>query len=217
MARWAVFDVDGTLLPKISMEREFLNYMIRKRMLPLKNLFYYSFKGIIGIFSHGWEETVKSNKTYLKGLSVSIVEEHAAECFKKRIIPALAIRGKQKVEAFRQRGYKILIISGAPSFLAFHLQPLYYPHHIICTELEVKKGFYSGRLSGLHPFGKRKQTILEKIQRKLDIDFGNSVVFADHHADIYHMRLFGKAVAVNATPKLRKAALRYGWELDVWG
>ncbi len=217
MARWAVFDVDGTLLPEISMEREFLNYLIRKRLLRLKNLLNYLFKGLIFALALRWEEAVKSNKTYLKGLSVSIVDEYAAECFHKRIAPALTHNGKQKVEAFRLEGYKILIISGAPSFLASHLQPVYHPDHIVCTELEVKNGGYSGEISGLHPFGKRKQIILENIKNKLDIDFDNSVVFADHHADVYHMRLFGKAVAVNATHKLKKAAFKYGWEIEVWG
>lgn len=217
MARWAVFDVDGTLLPEISMEREFLNYLTRKRLLPLKNLIYYIFKGLTFTVTLGWEEAIKSNKTYLKGLSVSVVDEYAAECFHKHIAPAFTQIGKQKVEAFRQEEYKILIISGAPSFLAGLLQPVYNPHYIVCTELEVKNGYYSGEISGLHPFGRRKRIILENIQKELDIDFDNSVVFADHHADVYHMQLFGKAVAINGTPKLQKAALKYGWEIDVWG
>lgn len=216
MTCWAVFDVDGTLLPQISMEGEFLNYLIREKLLPFKNLVYCFLKGLTAFISRGWIEAAKSNKAYLKGLSVSTVDKYSESCFYQHIGSALSQRGKQKVEALRQEGYKILIISGAPVFLARHLKPVYNPHYVVCTEVEIRNGYYSGKITGMHPYGKRKKFILESMQRELDIDFNKSIVFADHHADVYHMKLFGRAAAVNATPKLRKAALQYGWEILVW-
>ena len=217
MAHWAVFDIDGTLLPKVSMERQFVNYLIKKRLLPLKNLFYYFLEGFTAIFADDWIEAIKGNKTYLKGLSTSTIDKNAEECFDQRIAPALFQGGKQKVEVLRQEGYKILIISASPVFLARRLYSVYYPDFIICTELEINNGYYTGKISGLYPYGRGKRVILENIKQKLDIDFDKSVVFANHHSDVFHMRLFSRAVAVNATLKLRRAALKYGWEIAVWG
>jgi len=216
MARWAVFDVDGTLLPRISMEKEFLNYLLKKKLLPFKNLTYCLFKALTTALAHGWEEAIKSNKTYLKGLSTATIEKYADKCFRQHIALVLAQTGKQKIEVLRQEGHNILIISGSLAFLVRHLEPVYHPNFIISTELEINNGYYSGNISGVHPYGRRKRIILENLQKELDIDFDKSVVFADHHSDVHHMKLFGKAVAVNATSKLRNAALKYGWELDFW-
>lgn len=216
MARWAVFDVDGTLLPQISMERKFLDYLMKNTLLPFGSLIYYLFKGFTIAITHGWMEAIKGNKAYLKGLSVSAVDKYADVCFRQQIVTFLAPAGKQKAEILHQEGYKILIISGSPAFLASRLEPVYHPDLIVSTELEIKNGYYSGKISGLHPYGKRKRIILEKLREEFDIDFAKSIVFSDHHSDVHHMKLFGRAVAVNPTNKLQNVAQSQGWEIAIW-
>ena len=51
MARWAVFDVDGTLLAGFSMERRFVDYLLRRKKLPLKNLLNYFLKILTAFWS----------------------------------------------------------------------------------------------------------------------------------------------------------------------
>jgi HAD superfamily hydrolase (TIGR01490 family) len=216
MARWAVFDIDGTLLPDISMERVFLRYLLREKLLPFGNIASYLLRGLTAALLHGWEEAIKRNKVYLRGLRVSDIDTYAEACFHERIAPAIVKGGKQQIESLMQEGYRIMIISGAPSFLVRPLEPVVRPDVVISTELEVKNGCYTGRIEGPHPFGIAKRAILENMQKDLDLDFSASVVFANHHSDIHHMKLFGRAVAVNATPKLRKLASELGWEMAAW-
>jgi phosphoserine phosphatase len=216
MAKWAVFDVDGTLIPGISMEREFLRYLLAGRLLPAANLVRFVAKGVTGVLAHGWDEAAKVNKSYLRGLCVSHIDEHAEACFRKRIAPAISKDGLVEAETLRGKGYGILVISGAPAFLMRRLEPIVHPDHMICTELEVTGDRYSGAVVGRHPFGIRKRAILEDVRQDLDIDFSQSVVFANHHSDFHHMSLFGKAVAVNPTGKLRKLAAASGWEIAAW-
>lgn len=216
MAKWAVFDVDGTLIPGISMEREFLRYLLAGRLLPAANLVRFVAKGVTGVLAHGWEEAAKVNKSYLKGLRVSEIDEHADACFRKRIAPAISRAGLLNAESLRGKGYRILIISGAPAFLMHHLKPIMRPDSVICTELEVSGNRYTGDVIGRHPFGLRKRAILEDVRQDLDIDFSESVVFANHHSDVHHMKLFGRPVAVNPTRKLRKVAAASGWEIAAW-
>jgi phosphoserine phosphatase len=73
-----------------------------------------------------------------------------------------------------------------------------------------------GYVAGPHPFGRRKSAILQEAGQELEIDFSQSVVFANHHSDVHHMRLFGKAVAVNPTGKLKRLATASGWEIATW-
>lgn len=216
MARWAVFDIDGTLLPDISMERVFLRYLLRQKLLPLRNIASYLLRGFTAALHHGWEEAIKRNKAYLTGLAASDIETYAEACFREHIAQAIVNSGKQQIESLRREGHRIMIISGAPSFLVRQLEPVLHPDVVISTELQIENGCYTGRIDGPHPFGMAKRAILENMQKDLDLDFSRSVVFANHHSDIHHMKLFGRAVAVNATPKLSKLASELGWETTLW-
>jgi HAD superfamily hydrolase (TIGR01490 family) len=216
MAAWAVFDIDGTLLPKISMEREFLKYLFGKHLLPLTNACYYAYKGFTGFLALGWEEAIKTNKAYLRGLQVDRVEEYADACFRERIAPAVVRTGKQKVESLRHEGYMILLISGAPAFMVRRLRPALDPDRVIAAELEIIDNHFTGNIVGPHPFGRRKTAILKAVQKELNIEFSKSVVFANHHSDIDHMKLFARAVAVNPDRKLREFAVKTGWETASW-
>ena len=216
MARWAVFDVDGTLLPNMSMERKFFGYLLRNRLLPTRSLVRHIWKGATFVLSKGWGEGTKSNKTYLAGLRVDDVRSYAAMCFMDEIMPAISDDGRLSIESLRECGYRILIVSGSPRFLVEHLENHLYPDFSIATELEIKDGRYTGNIVGIHPFGKRKRTILESLEKKLELDFKASIVFANHYTDVHHMILFGKVVAVNPAWRLKNLANKLGWEVVRW-
>jgi len=216
MARWAVFDVDGTLIPGTSMEKMFLGFLLKKGKLPLRNVVNFVFNGVVSVLSYGMEEGLAVNKAYIRGLAAPAVEEAAETCFRERILPVFSRTGLDKLESLRTQRHKILIISGSPSFLARRLEPGLRPDHIISAEMETGGGFFTGKMTGLHPYGERKRQILEGLRAHLALDFGKSTVFANHHSDINHMELFGTAVAVNPTPPLREEAVRRGWDVVTW-
>jgi HAD superfamily hydrolase (TIGR01490 family) len=204
-ARWAVFDVDGTLLPNASMEQRFIMHLVKRGLIFHKNILSYFAYGIISALRGRWEEGFKNNKRYIKGLAVEEIRTLAEYYYRHRISPALSVAGLGTVEQYRKEGFKILIMSGSPDFLTEHLVAQIKPDHFVWTATEVKDGKFTGRITGLHPYGIRKRQILEHLQAQLEIDFDNSIVFANHHADLHHMQMFGKAVAVNPTPALKKS------------
>ena len=57
-------------------------------------------------------------------------------------------------------------MSGSPDFLLNPLTSTFKQDYLICSELEVKCNFYTGELRGLHPYGKRKTSLLKKVQKK---------------------------------------------------
>ncbi len=216
MARWAVFDVDGTLLPKSSMEQGFLIHLLKRGIIPHKNILSYFSYGVFSALKGNWEDGFKNNKRYLKGLSVEEIETFAKYFYQKTISPALSDTGLNTIEQYRPKGYKILIMSGSPNFLTEHLVAEIKPDHFVWTTMKIKDGKYTGKIIGLHPYGIRKKQILQELQPTLDIEFNNSIVFANHHADLHHMEMFGKAVAVNPTPALKGSATKRGWETEIW-
>ena len=227
MARWAVFDIDGTLLPGASIEARFLIRFRKEVRIPYRNWLAYFLKGMLSLLSlplsgtGNWLDGFKSNKIFLRGFLAQSVREFAQKFLEKHVIPLLSAEGLQTVETYRQRDYKIMLMSGSLDFLVESMREVYHPDYVVCTELEITSepnasGRYTGRIVGLHPMGMRKRKILSNLQKELDIDFSNSVVFANHHIDVHHMELFGGAVAVNPTPKLHNIAQKRSWRIERW-
>ncbi len=213
---WAVFDVDGTLFPPSSMEKMFILHMLKHCAIPVFNIFSYFLTGGIKTITDGYEEGFKNNKFYLKGLPAEPVIAEGRHFIYSTLLPMLSERGRVQVNRFRNRGFKIMIMSGSPEFLTLPLSTLFEPDHVVAAVTEKKHFHFTGRLEGLHPYGIRKKKILLGLQDKLQIDFPASIVFANHRADIVHMKLFGTAVAVNPDSGLLQAARNQNWTIEKW-
>ena len=219
MGKWAVFDIDGTLVPGVSLESRFLGYFRREIHIPYRNMLIYVFKGIAGFLSRHTsirEDAFKSNKMYLRGIPVQPVRDISKRFFTEQVIPSLSARGMEEIENYRSRGYKIMLLSGSLDILVQYFNDVCKPDKIICSELETGNGRFTGRIIGLHPYGEKKRKILEGLRHELKIDFENSTVFANHHTDALHMELFGNIVAVNPTPELQDIAKERGWKIENW-
>ena len=216
MSRWAVFDVDGSMLPGTSMEKLFLVYLMKRGILPLRSLWYYGLSAFMSILREGSDDAFKNNKMYLKDLPISPVQRVARRLFREQIFPALSPRALQEWNQRRQAGYRLLLMSGSPDFLTGELASHLHPDAWVATHPEIHARHFTGKVTGLHPYGERKTAILQQLQQELDIDFDQSVVFANHHTDAHHMALFGQAVAVNPTPRLEQIARRAQWPVVWW-
>ena len=216
MGEWAVFDVDGTLLPGTSMEMIFVNELLKRRTIHFMTIAAYAFSIIKTVARREGMGAIHRKKGYLKGLDAQQIVYESRKIFQHRIISRLSQKGIEEIKKHREMGYSILIMSGSPDFLTHQLQEIYTPDHIVATTPEVIDGRYTGKIVGPHPFGQRKSEILESLKTDLHIDFDVSIAFANHHADIDHLRLFKTAVAVNPSRKLKAAALQNGWRIDSW-
>ncbi len=216
MQPWAVFDVDGTLFPPSSMEKSFIEHMLHHGAMPGGNIFYYLLVGGIQALQKNYVDGFKNNKHYLTGLPAPVITREAKKFVEKRIIPKLSPAGLKCIKDFRAAGYKILVMSGSPDFLTFPLSSFLQPDYTIAAILEIKNRCFTGKLSNIHPYGERKTQLLHELQNRLQIDYPKSIVFANHHADFHHMKLFDRAVVVNPTTKLRDLAEVQHWPVEIW-
>ncbi len=216
MTRWAVFDVDGTLLPSSSMEKMFILHMLSNCALPISNIFSYFLAGLVRMAAEKPEDAFKKNKYYLKDLPLSVIAKEARRFVRKQVIPGLSAAGLQTMKALREEGFRIMVMSGSPDFLTLPLCRFLEPDAVITAKMSIKESRFTGQIDNLHPYGKRKTLLLLQAQKIWKIDFPDSIVFANHDADIDHMLLFGEAVAVNPTKKLREFALQKKWRIEIW-
>ena len=97
MNRWAVFDVDGTLLPGTSMEKMFMLHLIKQRALPLQGFVFYFLRLVLKLLYENSTEAFKNNKYYLKNLSISNLKTTAEQFVSRQILPRISQTGVDKI------------------------------------------------------------------------------------------------------------------------
>ena len=87
----------------------------------------------------------------------------------------------------------------------------------IGTELEIKDGYYTGRLASVPCFGERRAHVLSELINKLDykINLGKSFAYGDAIFDRFFMGMVGSPVAVHPDKKLAEYAQGHGWSIVI--
>ena len=214
--RWAVFDIDGTLLPGPSMEARFVRYAWRAGLIGPRGVCRYFLRILQMVLCGRISRNFRNNKMIYSGIPCKDLDALAEIFVKQEIVPQLAPAGILTAAELKQRGFRILILSGAPLFLAHHLVKTCRADACIAARLGRVDGRYTGALITPHPYGREKRQILLSIASQLGIQFHDSIVFANHASDASHMSLFGEAVAVNGDRRLRQIARLHGWGCETW-
>ena len=211
----AVFDLDRTLLPGTTAERIFLRYLIRRRVIGAgaagKTIRYAMKSGLTDAV-----QQIRAERPYLSGVHDATLRLHGRRCALTEILPALSQRGIDFVLWHQDRGHRIVLLSGS---LPYVVEPLAWRlgiNDVICSRMHVESQRLTGRLSGLHPYGEAKASLMIEYGQTHDVDFDLSYCYADHHTDETLLNLFGHPVCVNPSDTLERIAQTNGWRIEMF-
>ncbi|MDH5761228.1 MAG: HAD-IB family hydrolase [Gemmatimonadota bacterium] len=210
--RAAVFDLDGTLLPRTSAERLFLRFLVRKRLVGPRGLLAAAAR-VATLPLRGREEALLRNKAYMAGISEQDVRALADDFVAAIVAPRLCPVILRRMEGLRADGFVLDLLSGTHDVIAEAVGRRLGMADALGTALEVVDGRYTGTIAGVHYFGPAKVEGVEILRRRRDFDPEVSFAFGDHGADVAFLERFGHPVAVEPDRSLRREALRRGWEV----
>ncbi len=208
----AVFDIDGTLTAKHSLEYTFVGFLFRnKPWLAVMQLWRWP---ITYLSLRGKDFAIYRNKSYLKGFSetqlTALVEEFA------KTLPAqlspFSIDLFTKVKA--QPETEILLLSGTLEPLAEALAKYLGIRRYVAAALETQDGVYTGRAIGIFPRGQSKVTALENYLSEQQLHYEKISAYADHAGDQYLLSHVDEAHMVNPDATLRRYGLARSWRLE---
>ena len=211
MRKAAIFDLDGTLISGTSSEKIFIKYLFKKGEISLTDIFRTFLKFFENMGS--WNKMVLQNKYYLKGGSPEKFRQIADECFFNRVDGLISKDMIRIIHYHRDKGDLLIMISGTLNFILDVFNRRLAFDDKKGTDLEVKDGEFTGRISGIHPSGHDKVVVLEEFVKKYQIDLASSTVYANHFTDRLIMEKVGKPVAINPDRNLLKYAKNRGWKI----
>ena len=138
---------------------------------------------------------------------VALTEEIWESTIAQRIFPGARELAEEHLEA----GHSVWLVTAAPVQLAQVIARALGFTGALGTVAEVSDGRFTGRLVGDILHGPEKRDAVAALAQQQGYDLSRCVAYSDSYNDMPLLSLVGRAVAVNADPRLAEAARERGW------
>ncbi len=210
--RAAFFDLDGTLINKPSCERRFFRALWLLDLLgPRQFLAAISF-----FFLWFWRfglDTGRKNKAYLSGLEPEAIDAVASYWLRNNLDSMWDREILEQVEICRQAGYQLVLLTGAPEFIAEPIAKRLGMDDCIATRCRIQNDSFTAGPPIVHPLGKAKLDLAEDWCRARNISLADCTAYGDSHQDGHLLGAVATPVAVNPDRRMVRLATANNWQV----
>lgn len=209
----AIFDIDHTIIRGTSMERVFLKYLIKQKIVGGMDII----RTALFVLSHLPDPVyMRSMRPYLRKKEVETILFHGEICFRDRIVPLISEGAMKKIAYHKQEGHTVILLSGTIDILADLLAKHIGVDHYIASCPERKNGYYTGRIIPPIPYREGKREILLSLVAEKGILLRQSFSYGNSLSDRHILECVGNPCAVNPGARFKRMAERKGWNIEYW-
>jgi HAD superfamily hydrolase (TIGR01490 family) len=203
----AAFDLDGTLLNKNS-SFAFCHFLYKKGFFSKFQLTYcvYAYTRHLYFGLSLWDLHTLIFQRLFFGKTLDSLAEFAEPFLKETFPNLMYMPAIKRLETFQKEGITCMILSNSPYFLVREIANKLNIEHVFATEYILNGKQQLMSLASLLD-GKGKARILNNFSPK------KIIAFSDSHLDLPFLQAAQVAVAVNPNRRLKKIALKKGWEI----
>jgi putative phosphoserine phosphatase/1-acylglycerol-3-phosphate O-acyltransferase len=148
-----------------------------------------------------------------EGRPVDEMEQLAERLFVQRIAGRLYPEALQVIDAHRRMGHTITLASSATRYQASGLAAELMIDNILCTEVEVENGAFTGKLAGPVLWGEGKANAVREFAAQRGIDLARSYGHGNGDEDVAFLETVGRPRPINPEAGLTKVAGERGWPI----
>ncbi len=207
----ALFDLDQTLLAGFSASAFFRERLVSGRMSPRE-----LGESMLGALSFslgrtGFSGLISATTAAYRGLSEKAMEEIGEEVFRKHLATKIYPESRALVKAHQEMGHTVAIVSSATRYQGEPLARDMGIEHVLCTQLEVEDGAFTGRVVRPTCYGEGKATAGRDLAQQCDLDLEESYFYTDSHEDLPLLDIVGRPRPLNPDARLSQTAKERGW------
>ena len=213
---FAFFDLDRTLISKTS-GTVLVREAFRKDLLSLRDIskaLMLSFEYKTGLYEP--LNIINRMTAWVKGLPEKVMAELASEVCERVLLPSVFKSGKDEIRYHQKRNAGTVILSSSLTSVCLSVRDYLGIDDVICSDLEVSDGVYTGRSNGPLCFGAEKANQLRIFCEMNDCAPEKSWYYGDSESDIPVMEVVGHPNCINPDRRLRKMAAKKGWNVKYW-
>lgn len=215
LRRAAFFDVDRTLL-RVNSATRYLAWQVRIGETDLaaaaRRLWW------IGEYSLGVIDAADVSHHVLAELAGTEEEsfrDELAEFFHRSIRQHVTRAARAEVARRRAAGDLVVILSATTPYVIEPLAATLEIDHVLCSELEVHDGRFTGRASKLR-YGAAKLDAAREFATTHGVSLAASSFYTDSISDLPLLLEVGEPRIINPDLRLRREARRRGWAREIW-
>ncbi|MGB8491386.1 MAG: HAD-IB family hydrolase [Bacteroidales bacterium] len=213
---FAFFDLDRTLIRETS-GTALVRGALRKNLLSLGDIskaLLLSFEYKSGLYNP--LSIINKMTTWVKGLPEKVMDDLASEVCEKVLLPSVFKSGRDEIGYHHDRNAGTVILSSSLTPVCLRVRDYLGIDDVICSDLEVVNGVYTGRSNGPLCFGAEKANQLRIFCEINDCSPEKSWYYGDSESDIPVMEVVGHPNCINPDRRLRKMAARKAWKVNYW-
>jgi len=212
----AFFDLDNTIIHSNSgvffIQHAFRAGMLRKR--DLVRAVYLSLGHKLHLIEA--ERIINRMSMWLKGIPESRIIDLTDEVFHLSVKDAFRQKAVAAITWHRENGGRNVLLSAASSYLCAHVREFIRLDDVICTELELVNGYFTGKPLGKYCYGAEKLTRLERYCSDWNCPVKDVYYYADSYSDLPVLEVVGNPVCITPDQQLLKIARQKGWTIHQW-
>ncbi len=210
----AFFDLDRTLLAGFSAAHFIREDVLAGRMSARHFAQTILAATLFQLRQIGFSGFVASTMERLRGIPESELQSHAEHMFIEHLAADVYPEGRALVQAHRRKGHTIAVVSSATRYQIDPLARDFGIEHVLCTQLEVQNGKFTGRVIEPTCYGEGKATAALDFAATRGIDFGQSYFYTDSDEDLPLLEIVGRPRPTNPSSRLAEIAAKRGWPVN---
>ena len=151
-----------------------------------------------------------------KGQAEEELLKQSDEWFGTYVLPTIYDEARGLVRAHLEQGHVVALVSGSTKYVVQPLAEHLGVEHLMHTHMEVKDGYFTGRVIQPVCFGEGKIYWLQQLIERQGLELAKSYFYTDSITDLPLLDLVGHPVVVNPDPLLYREALRRSWPVRLF-
>ncbi len=150
------------------------------------------------------------------GKSEAWMVDSCRDWFRRYVLEHVTDAGRRAVADHRAEGHATAIVTGATRYAAEPLAAELGIEHVVCTELEVDGGLFTGRVVKPMCYGAGKIELARRRGEKAGFSLDHAAFYSDSITDLPLLERVPRPVVINPDARLRRVAARRGWPVERW-
>lgn len=212
----AFFDLDRTIT-KATSGNELAKAAFRKGLMTLPALAHAIYLSLVHKLNlKDPLKIIDKMVTWVEGIPENTMVDLCSEVFSEALLPSVYPEARSEIKTYKEKYAKVVILSSALTPICQEMAKNLGMDDIICSDLEVKNGYLTGRPRGHLCFGEEKMFRLREYCEINNTETSDAWYYGDSISDLSVLSSVGNPVCVNPDRKLKKAALKRGWKILLW-
>jgi putative phosphoserine phosphatase/1-acylglycerol-3-phosphate O-acyltransferase len=207
----ALFDLDRTLLEGFSVYAFLRERLMSGAMSPREMQANVAAFANYSLGKTGLSGVMTATTRALAGVGEKTLREVGEQTFEKDLAARIYPEARALVEAHRSRGHTLAIVSSATRYQIEPVARALGIPHVLCTELEVEDGVFTGEIIPPACWKEGKATAARKLATEHGLDLARSWFYTDASEDLPLLQIVGHPHPLNPDMRLAALAEARGW------